>query len=482
MQAAFGGRMIARWTGRGISLVVGGFLALALAGCGGGAPDAGGAPHTSHDDAGPPGAGEAGPVTRLNWMGHWQGEDLRETLVHEIGREFDFLHPEIDLNLQFPGNIFGRRSKPIAATEIARMVKEGRFDWDIIWLDDYIYQYVAEALDDDEWGKRHLVDFETVPGFAETQKEFIVRNPIYRNQTGGILVGPYIEGYVVALWYNRDVAQKIGLEIRNRGMTFEDLLGYVKAVYEYNQDAETPVAAFYEASDWTTLEMLFQALVKSEIADFHEAIEEKGSEKKRAAMLKGFRAFEQLGRYDPLIPSHNRNIWFNSRHYVLQDEALFYVNGTWMYSHWRGIDPAGLKKMMPVQLPVFNEVEHTLGGYIPTFAVMKDSPNRDAAVELMMSWCQPQVAERWVSYTKNPTGLRGHLNEPARLVTDPYEDFQYYITKRYRSQLHFSANAGYLLGKQNADLQQAIRIKLRRLLTGDTTAQRAYETILEATR
>jgi len=76
------------------------------------------------------------------------------------------------------------------------MLSSRNIEWDVIWLDDNIYARVAEELNDTEWGKKHLVDFEAIPGFTETQKRFIIDNPIYRSQTGGMIVSPYIEGYL----------------------------------------------------------------------------------------------------------------------------------------------------------------------------------------------------------------------------------------------------------------------------------------------
>jgi len=420
-------------------------------GCSGEQPAAGG----PDDESGSANAERTSPDAGADegrsvaWMGHWLNEDLRETLVREVARDYTFRHPEIRLDLRFPQEVFGVRSKPVVARHIAKMIQSGEIDWDIIWLDDHIYASTAEILDDENWGQKHLVDFTAVPGFTDSQKEFIIEDPVYRNQTGGILVGPYIEGYALALWYNRT--------------------------------ADRPVAAFYEARDWFTLEMLFQALVKSEIPGFREAIEERASPRKRAALLKGLRAFEALGRFDPLIPGHNGNIWFSTRHLALAGESLFYVNGTWMYNHWRAIDPVKLDLMQPAQLPVFQPVDHAVGGYIPTWAVMKNGARRDAAVDFLMWWSRPQVAERWVNYTKNPTGLRGHL-DMATLGDDPYERFQAFVTEQYGARLHYSANTGYLLGKRNAFLQEQLNEELRLLLQGQTTALAAYESILAATR
>jgi len=401
--------------------------------------------------------------------------------VGEVGREFGFAHPGVEVRLAYPQEIMGVRSKPLMAKFIADMIRSGDPEWDVIWLDDNIYEYVARELGDPDWGARHLVDFRTVPGFVEAHKEFIAEDPIYAGQTGGVLVGPYIEGYYVAKWFSREVAQTLGLSIKERGMTFGDLLEYARRVHQHNQASSHRVALFYEASDWFTLEMLFQSLVKSRVPAFREAINEVSSPRKRAAMLEAFQAFEELGRYEPLIDSHSRNTWFDTRHLVLDGEALFYVHGTWMYNHWRGIDPDKLANMVPAQMPVFERVDHVLGGYIPTWAVLEGSPDRDAAISLVMWWARPQVAEKWVRYTKNPTGLRGNLSS-ATLGGDVFERFQADMSEAYGGNLHYSANAGYLLGRDNAQLQETVVEQLRLLATERVDARTAYSIVLAAAR
>ncbi len=415
---------------------------------------------------------------RLNWIGHWRTEHDRETLVREIKQDFELLNPDIDVNLKFPSQIMGFRSKKEAAKLIVNMIRTGNIEWDVIWLDDRTYRFVADELNDQEWSKKYLVDFEQVPGFKETQKSFIIDDPVYRDQMGGMIIGPYIEGHYHMIYYNKDVAERMGIEIKQDGMTFDDLLGYVRQVYEYNQEHNTGIAAFYEAEEWTTLEILFQHLFKSEFEDFSKAKEEVGSDEKNAALLKTFQAFEELGKHDPLMDSYKDNVWFDTRHLVLNDECLFYVNGTWMYSHWMAMSEEKTKKMIPAELPVFQEVGHYAGTFVSTWAVMKDAPNKEDGIKLLMFWSRPWVAEKWVRYAKSPTGLVGNIS-----FSDIGEDnFARFITKttdKYGSDVHFSANAGYILGEKNQLLQQDINKKLLRLLDGNITAQQAYDEIMK---
>ncbi len=417
--------------------------------------------------------------TKLNWIGHWLDNHDRETLVKEVAKEFKIKHPEIDLNLKFPQSIRGYRSKRDMAKLYAEMIRTGNFEWDIIWLDDQSYQYVADELQDSGWGPKHLVDFGQVPGFKELQKDFIFDNPIWAAQTGGIIVGPMLEGYYHAIFFNKDVADTIGIKIKDLGMTFEDLLGYVKAVDDYNRKTGSDIAAFFESSDWTCQEILFQRLLKSEIGDFKRSLEHKGSAEKNAAFKKTLEAFEKLGRYKPLYKQHNKSLWYQTRHVPLNDEVLFYVNGIWMYSQWMSIDEEKSKKMLPAELPVFQKVDFYQGGYIPAWAVWKESPHKEEAIELMIFWSRPQVAEKWVKYTMAPTGIKGHLTTGTE-GEHPFAVWQSKITKRYNGNIYYIPSTAYIFGeeKQNALLLDVVKAEILKLLDGETTAQEAYRSVM----
>lgn len=422
-----------------------------------------------------------GERNAINWMGHWYKADKRYDLVLQMKRDFSFRNQDIRVNLQFPEQVVGTNDKVAVAHLIVEMIKRKKIDWDIVWMDNHIYQFVAEELDDPFWGREHLVNFEEVPGFGQSQKPFIVEDPYYRNQTGGILVGPYIEGYYYALYYNQVLAAKIGIDVKPFGMTFKDLLGYVEAAVRYNQNAEDKIPVFFDAYDLPSMEVLFQNLVKSWLDDYTAATTEQSSPLKLEAMNKGFRAFEELGKYRPLIPSYATNAWFLTRDVPLNDGALFYISGTWMYSRWRDIDVAKSAKMVPTELPVFKPVSYGLGGVIPTWAVMKDSPHREAAIRLLMSMSTPRVAERWVQYTKTPTGLFGDFSK-ATMGSDVYEVYQRTLSEKYGSRVQYSFNAAYLLGKNNSLLQKDIVEVLWKLLEGKTTADQARKSILAKMR
>lgn len=414
----------------------------------------------------------------VNWMGCWYGLGKKGQFVREIATEFEFV-TGIDVNLEFSYNLVGGENEELVGKYIADMIKNGDVRFDVVRMSNGIHRVVADELGDPDWAKKYLVDFEKIEGYKEAHKNYIVEDPIYRAQTGGVLTGPYIDGFYYALYYNSDVAERVGIDnIKRQGMTFDDLLRYVKRVYEYNQKNNTEIAAFFEAGDWITLENLFENLVKSEIGDFELAKEKKISERKLSALLKGFRAFEELGKYDPLISSYQDNIWAETTDIVFNDRLLFYVNATWMYSHWLPFSEEKVTKMVPVEMPSFREVDYYMGGVKSTWAVLKGAPNCEHGIELLMYICQPKIAEKWVRYTGSPTGIRGHLTT-SHTGEDAFEQFQHIITAKYGKNIHRAFDAGYLLGKENRNINEDIKVKLIELLTNQLSAVEAYRDIVE---
>ncbi len=419
------------------------------------------------------------PKTKLNWIGHWLSEHDREKMVKEVGKEFAIKNPDIELNLKFPQNIRGYRSKRDVSKMYAEMIRTSKYDWDVIWLDDQSYQYVADELQDPKWGQKYLVDFGKLSEFKDTQKDFIFEDPIWAAQTGDMIVGPMLEGYYHVIFYNKDVADKIGINIKDMGMTYDDLLGYVKAVDGYNKKMGTDIAAFYESNDWTCQEILFQRLLKSEIGDFRKSLENKGSAEKNAAFKKTLEALEELGKYKPLIKNHKENIWFQTRQTPLNDKVLFYVNGIWMYNHWMSIDEEKTKKMFPAELPVLKEVPFYQGGYIPTWAVWKNAPHKEEAINLMQFWSRPQVAEKWARYTMASTGLRGHATTGTESA-HPFAVWQRKITEKYDGKIYYIPSTAYIFGAEgnNALLLNDVKEEILKLLDGQTTSQEAYDRIM----
>ncbi len=418
---------------------------------------------------------ESGENVTLNWLVRWKGEGLREELIRESAAEFEALNPNIKVNYTFFQDA-GYNSDPDIAEKIVQMIESGDMEWDVVIANTGTYGDAAELLGDTCWGDKYLVDFMDVEGFSQTQKPFILES--YLDEYCGTLVGPYIEGFYIMIWYNQEVADEIGINIKQYGMTFEDLLGYVEAVYDYNQEHGTSIAAFYESnSDWRVNEYMFAHLFKSAVGDFEAVKEKTFSDDKSAALLRTFQAMETLSQYDPLLPGHDDRAWYDTRQMSFDGTVLFTVNGAWMYSHWMGMDENKTTIMMPAELPVFEETDFYMGSFTPQFAVMKDSPHKQAAIKLIEFMSRPQIAEKWVRYTKSPTGIQGNLMT-SDIAQDQFEQFQSEVGERYQGRFHFSDNAAYMLGEENVLLDSMVDELMIDVLDGEVTAQEAYDELM----
>lgn len=331
---------------------------------------------------------------QLNWMGHWKGEDKRELLVHEVRKQYEFLHPDVTVNLQFDVDIEGEGDyyKMKVAHKIVEMITTGRIEWDVVFCDLPVYNHVADLLGDPLWGQKHLVDFSTVPGFLGSQKDFIVNTPYYRERMGGIFAGPHIEGIVFCLWTTRQVVKKTGIAVKERGMTSDDFLAYARALAAYNKEHGTSIP-FLHLSSLNRIEALFEYLFKSQFSDPGLVIEEKYDASKAKAFLATLEIFEHLSHYQPLLNADWRTLdWRDCERAFLTGGSLFLPGGTCMYSHFRGVSPQHYQNGIPVEQPYVKQPNGLVGLFVNAFAVMKRSPNRQAAIDLSMMWAEPEIA------------------------------------------------------------------------------------------
>lgn len=422
----------------------------------------------------------------LNWISHWKNEDMREVLVREIKKNFEFLHPGVEVNLVFSKDLRGPEPahKKRVADEIVKMINTGKIAWDVVLLDIAVYEHVSEKLGDSRWVTEHLVNFATVPGFLDCQKDFIAKEPRYKEMIGGMFTGPFIEGYMMNLWYNTKVAERIGIEIKERGMTFDDFLGYAEKIHLYNK-ANGSSLLFMKVPSWNRMDFLFENLFKSLFDDFQSAVEKTFNKKKKQAFLETLLAFEKISQFQPAVNRNVDTLPFDEflEQVLYDDDSLFIIGGTFMYSHLHGLDKEESVKMRPVDNPYLGKPNGLVGDYTPVFAVMKNSNNRDLAVELVMSWAKPANAEKWVRYTKNLTGAKGHLSERVTRNGDYFDDIhEMFITdmeKKYKeSPMMYLRTPTYVFGDENTVSVTELRSKLAIILAGDLTAREYFDDVM----
>jgi ABC-type glycerol-3-phosphate transport system substrate-binding protein len=248
----------------------------------------------------------------------------------------------------------------------------------------------------------------------------------------------------------------MGIHVREDGMTTEDLMGYVKQVHAYNQTAETPVPAFLHYGTGGCIANLFYNLLAS--ADMLEDDHESATDR-----VLGY--FEELGKYAPISGMDGFETSAAASKALLEGKGLFFFDATWRYNLLETLDPKGLKKLRLAQMPSFDGKMCVLGGYIPAWAVLKNSPGRDAGIQLLQFWSQPRFAEQWVRNTKNPTGLKGHIYDPS-FGEDYFALFQQrQIAKHSQGVLDPMAGLSQFV-EQGAEQDEALPWKLKQLLCG----------------
>ncbi len=414
------------WNGGKLLCCLGALLLL-LSACSRQEPESFAENDAARQDAGA--ASEESPHKSLRWMGHWKGEGRREQLVREVLEEFAFTHPQVDVELEFAADILPENSQRAAGIYIAEMIRSGNLEWDVIWLDPLIYYYVSQELDDWNWGSKYLVDFSEIDGFRECHKPSLVEGPDAHKHTGGVFTGAYIEGFYYALWYNKDLADRLGISIREDGMTAEDLLGYMKQLHTYNQQTSEPVSAFVDFKGTGSLFRLFYSLL---LSAWHDGVSRPDGDALESAAARSIAFLQEMGNVRPPAPMLTADSWNDAAHALMDGKVLFFSDATWRYCAFEKIDPEGLKKLRLAHMPEFADGgRHVIGGYMPTWAVLKNAPGRDEGIELMKYWIRPSIAERWVRYTKCPTGLKGNLYDP-RFGRDVYADYQQRLTSEGR--------------------------------------------------
>ncbi len=412
--------------------------------------------------------------TQLNWIGRWENEGKITEFEKSIAINAEFLNQKVAVNLKYLSEIGNQSTSILITEEITKMLLTSSNKWDIIWFDEVIYNEVGKKLNDKNWGEKFLVNFENIPGFKESHKDFIFKNKDKTaNCLNGNIFGPYIEGNYYVIWYNSEITKKIGIKIKETGMTLSDLLDYVEVIQSYNKKYNTYYAPLYESSDKFSLELLFQNLYLSEIGG--EINKSNGINV--AALRKTLEAFEQLGKYSPLIKSHLKNNWFNTRSLVLNNKAVFYIAGLEMYNHWNIIDEAKAIKMKPAELPVFKNGDYLLGHFYPTWAIIKDSPNKELAINLMLQLSNKEIAKKWNNISLCPTGLEEGVINDFIVKSDPA--FREIMEKKYNFNVHYYPLASYLNGKMDKVLLKNLNDNLRNILTGKITANDALNNLMQ---
>lgn len=403
----------------------------------------------------------------LNIVGHWLNEGKRERLVKELANEFEFLNQEYVVNLKFPEEIYYTREKANCEFEfIAENLTAKESKWDIIRINNAnleISAYMKEPL----WAQKYLVDFSKENSFSENTIPELINDSV-KNYWGGIIPGPFLEGFNWTLWYNKALAEKVGIKIKQMDMTFDDLLEYVKVIDNYNKSHNTQIIPIHDCSDWTTIEMLASRLYLSALDNLKECFENSYNETKLAAVKKTLEAFEQLSHYHAFETRNEDMAWGKTQDFPLQHKSFFYMNASWMYNIWQKINDNEVKNMVPTELPVFKPSPIYFGGYQVTWAVPKNAKHKEAALKFLSLINRPAMADKWGNFTKCPTGIKGNISSSG-IGYDHFEEFTQSINKKYNNRkIGWFSFAVFVAGKSHVNAKMYVKeVALGKMKVGE---------------
>jgi hypothetical protein len=412
--------------------------------------------------------------TTINVIGHWLNEGKREDLVRNFAREYEFEHQNIAVNLKFPEEIFfDKLDRASSEKFVAKVALEKEPQWDVIKING-AYDELKTILKDPDWPRKYLVDFSQMEEFRKGTRPELLTDEA-KKAFNGIIPGPFVEGQFWAVWVNNKVAEKLGIKVKQYGMTVDDFIGYLKAVHTFNQNNPSQyIMPIYESYVWTTalaigIQMYSSLLSGAE--EFHSATV---TERRLKAWEKTLEAVEQMSKYQPLNPKWRTTEWSKTQGVLLNEECLFYVNGSWMYNIWLAIDPQKLLNCMPAEFPSFGEFPVYPGASIITWAVLKNAPHKEEAIKYLLAMNKPEMADAWVRYTKCPTGIKGSLAD-VTFGGDQFENFSFNVQNKYKNKQYKYYESGQWV--LNNSFSQGASLHFTEVIEGKMTAKEAMRLI-----
>ncbi len=405
--------------------------------------------------------------TPINWVGLWEKRVGKRDLMKSVIRQFEIENQHLRVNFKFKEELDREFDgyKYVIEDSLISMIKSGNYAWDIFPITRNTYKNIAKKLNDPDWGAKYLVDFDQYEWYHQSHIDHVFHVSSIREGYGGIYAGPLISGRNYALWYNEETAKKIGIEIKQTGMTMDDFIGYCKAVYEYNQSSTDKITFMPDYKLNSQVTDIFNNLVLSEIGSQYNV---SNKDKVNKAIQKSLAAFEELSKYNPINAEVNIDKDFV---YILNGQILFEEKPSSWFNQCETEDAQKSVHLIPAELPIFEQSPFLYPGtYQSVWAVFKAAPHKEEAVELMRYFSTNDVAERWLSTTFNPTGLKVKLKS-SDFGQNKIETFNTYIEKKYGENLRMFDLGELLYGNSK------VTIEPEAVFRGKTKADKFYQQI-----
>ena len=411
---------------------------------------------------------EAETQTKVKWLGQWYGEGKKETLVREIARDFSFLNQDLDIELQFVYQMaeIDSFADPFRSLcdSITHWARTDTWPFDIFVCDKWIYADIAGALNDKNWGQKHLVDFQNEEWFKASHKEYVLSADEYRGNFGDLAPGAFIEGMWNLLFVSSEVEGKLGVKVKDLDMTIDDFIEYARIVYQHNQTNSEKIT--FCATNYQSIEMLLNHLIMSAVGD----IKSSSAVDQLMALTNVYKKLEVLAKYKPTELHHE----YATDRELKHDKALFHLHATWVTLFWQRLNPEGEKLMRPCEFPSMTgkTAQAYSGTYNAIFAIPKKAKNRQAATRLMKYMSSVDIAEKWENYSKCPTGLVSRMSF-SEFGTDAFSNFSKHMTVKYDNRL-----ADVVLSEQLFNGKQShINFHALEVADGSMTASQAINSI-----
>jgi ABC-type glycerol-3-phosphate transport system substrate-binding protein len=415
----------------------------------------------------------------LRMMGHWYGEGKKETLVKEMVREFSLLHQEVEFQLEFPNQIFNNVPEAelyfAECDSIEGMIRKNSWPFDVLFCDQERYKRVGQQINDPNWGKTYLVDFSEETWYKDAHKNGLIEDMGLKERYGGIMPGPVIEGITNIMFVSQHIESLLGIKVKDLDMTISDFLSYAKAVYDYNNSHSEKITFFSTQYNNATTN-LFSQLVNSAYGKTQPGNRDEGLK----AFEEAYKALELLAQYNPISQNYSSTgMTYDAGMRMLRHtQCLFTIQPTWMILLWNQSNPEGFLQMRPCEIPALdNRTSSFYPGFCQVvFVVPKSAANCEKAKEFIKFISTTETADKWVKYSKCPTGMRTSISY-TDFGQDKYEIFFRHIQKKYGNN-QFDVN----LAKQMFNKDITLNLAVDNVLNGDMNLAEAMRNIQKQIR
>jgi len=362
----------------------------------------------------------------LKIVGNWKGEGEKEKLLKDIAREFEFEHQNYLVRLDFQNNFFFNEQEiEERANQVYIQIVNNSYKNDIFYLNYPIYHAVSEKMGDKLWGEKVLVNMLDYPEIVRAHKKFVFELPYIKETFGNMIPSPVIEGNFAALWYNSELARKIGIDIRQFNMTFDDFMQYVIAANQYNENHAHKINIINPKN---TFPLFFSLVYSSFFGDTASS-----SESNFKAFKNAYESFELLSKYSA-FKIHNNSGFRDEVDLMIQGNTLFTISDNKAFILVKSKNKELVTKLIPAEIPSYGDSKYYHGYFQPFWGIFKNAKNAKGAVEFMKYISSYEFAEQYEKITKSPSGLKTVLNT-NELSPDKIEMFNRHIENKYGSRI-----------------------------------------------